>query len=392
MRGSLKRRSQNGWTLIFDLDRVVDPATGLAKRRQKWVTFKGTKKQAQDHLTEILRSANRHEYVEPSKTSVVAYLRAWVEQSIKPPLRRPSTYASYTNAIEVHIAPSAIAHIPLQQLRSLDLDRYYASVRRSPGTVALHHAIIHTALKRAVRDGLVTRNVSSDAERPKLSKDRGDAREHCWTATEARLFLDTAKAAGARPAAFYTLALDCGARKGELGGLRWSDVNLDAATITVAQQLTSRTGEPTFAPTKTSMTRTVSIAAETVTLLREHKRQQAECKMKNRQTYEDHGLVFAKEAGDTQTPRATLGQPLSLGCIGEGEFGRLIKASGVRRIKFHGLRHTSATLSLQAGTPVHVVAARLGHANPAMTLTVYAHALPGQQAAAAERLGALLHG
>ena len=73
-------------------------------------------------------------------------------------------------------------------------------------------------------------------------------------------------------------------------------------------------------------------------------------------------------------------------------FAKLTEAAGVRRIKFHGLRHTSATLSLQAGTPEHVVAARLGHAKVEMTLNVYAHALPNQQQAAAERLGAMLHG
>ena len=393
MRGSLKRRYKGSWSLILDLGYERDPKTGQTKRRQKWVTFRGTRKQAEAKINELVRSANRGEFVEPSKVTLIEWLRAWVEKAIRPPMKRATTYASYTGIIENHIATSRLALLPLQQIRASDLERYYADLGRAPKTIAVHHAVLHGALRKAMRDQLVTRNVAADVEtRPKPAKDQGDAREHCWTAFEARRFLDTAKAAGAQPAAFYTLALDTGIRKGELCGLRWTDVDVDAATITIAQQLTGTGPQPTFGPTKTGGTRRVSIAAETVALLREHRRAQAEIRMKNRTSYHDFGLVFAKEWGDLQTPRATLGQPLQMNNLGQREFATLIKAAGVRRIKFHGLRHTSATLSLQAGTPVHVVAARLGHTKVEMTLNVYAHALPNQQQAAAERLGALLHG
>lgn len=392
MRGSLVQRYKGTWSLILDLGRERDPVSGKTKRRQKWITFRGTRKQAETKLTELVRAADRQEFVEPSKVTLITWLRDWVEKAIKPPIRRATTYASYKSIIEKHIASSALAHIPLQYLRASDLERYYADLGLAAKTITVHHSVVHSGLRKAMRDQLITRNVAADTVRPKAKSGRDDARTHCWSAAEARRFLATAKAAGAQPAAFYTLALDTGARKSELGGLRWTDVDLDNASITIAQQLTSMGSEPTFGPTKTGATRTVSIGPETVALLREHKRIQAETKMKNRKTYCDFGLVFAKEAGDLQTPRATLGQPLQLNNIGQREYARLIKESGVRRIKFHGLRHTSATLSLQAGTPVHVVAARLGHSKVEMTLNVYAHALPNQQQAAAERLDALLHG
>ena len=112
--------------------------------------------------------------------------------------------------------------------------------------------------------------------------------------------------------------------------------------------------------------------------------------MANGKTYENHDLVFAKEPADLHTPLAALGQPCR--ALASRLFRHVASAAGVRPIKFHGLRHTSATLSLQAGTPVHVVAARLGHSKVEMTLNVYAHALPNQQKAAAERLDTLLHG
>ncbi len=127
-------------------------------------------------------------------------------------------------------------------------------------------------------------------------------------------------------------------------------------------------------------------------LLRRHKAHQAQLKLKNRQHYHDQGLVFAKEWGDLQRRHNTLGDPLQMNNLGQRDYARLIKAAGVRPIKFHGLRHTCATLMLQAGVPVKVVQERLGHKRIEITLGIYAHALPSMQEEAAARLGMLLHG
>jgi integrase len=102
-------------------------------------------------------------------------------------------------------------------------------------------------------------------------------------------------------------------------------------------------------------------------------------------------LVFAKEWSDLARNSDMLGFPLQMNNLGQREYAKLIKVAGVRRIKFHGLRHTCATLLLQAGTPVHVVSERLGHSKVAMTMEVYAHVLPDMQKDAAATLGALLH-
>jgi integrase len=104
---------------------------------------------------------------------------------------------------------------------------------------------------------------------------------------------------------------------------------------------------------------------------------------------QDFGLVFAKEAPDLQTPQARLCQPIVT--LSGRRFQALVKEADVKRIKFHGCRHTVATLSLAAGTPPHVVASRLGHSVLELMRT-YAHALPDQQQDAATRLGKLLHG
>lgn len=112
--------------------------------------------------------------------------------------------------------------------------------------------------------------------------------------------------------------------------------------------------------------------------------------MANRTRYADNGLVFAQEWGASNTRHAVLGAPLRWTSLIK-RLDALCTESGVRRITMHGLRHTCATLSLSAGVPMHVVQRRLGHAQVQMTLNLYAHVLPDQQADAAARVAALVH-
>jgi len=393
MRGSLKQRYKGSWSIILDLGFEPDPVTGVPKRKQKWVTFRGTKKQADAKLTELLGAANDGTFVEPSKITLGAWLREWLEVAVRRQ-RRPTTYARYLGIIENDILPTTIASVPLQKLRGTHIEAYYTAAKVSPSTLTLHHAILHRALKKAVKDRLIPVNVAADLDgKPKADSDpTKDAREHCWEADEARKFLAAAKAAGPRPAAFYSLALDTGARKNEVCGLHWPNVDLERGKIAIVEQLTKPGPEPTFGPPKTGRVRTVSLSPETVELLRAHKRHQAEIKMANRTAYHDHGLVFAKEWADVRTHRDSLGEPLQSNNLGQREYAQITKAAGVRRIKFHGLRHTCATLMLRAGEPIHVVSERLGHKKVEITLNIYAHALPDMQQGAADRLGALLHG
>lgn len=392
MRGSLVHRGKNRWALVLDLGYIADPTTGKRTRKQKWIKFAGTKKEAGDKLTEVVRAANRNEFVEPSKLTVIEWLRTWLEKSVKPPMRRPETYRVYKSIIETHIAPSTLALIPLQRLRGTDMERYYADLPgAAPASLSVHHAILHRALKKAVKDQLLSVNPAIDLDRRRPTKDRSrGAREHCWSAIEARRFIETAKMATPQVAAYSFLALDSGARKAELNGFTWPDLDLDTATLTIARQLDKAGLEPVFGVTKTGCARTVTLGDETITQLRIHKRTQAVLRMRNRTTYKDFGLIFAKEPEDLQTPEAALGQPLTT--LSGARFSRLAKRAGVKRIKFHGLRHTCATLLLGAGTPVQVVSQRLGHAKVSMTLDTYAHALPTMQHDAAARLGQLLHG
>ena len=391
MRGSLKKRYKGSWSIILDLGYQVDPTTGERKRKQKWITVRGTKRDAERKLTELVHRADTGTFIEPSKVTVGAWLDAWLEKAIKPPRRSLRAYETYRSVITKHLKPK-LGAIRLQDLRAIDVERYHAEFRLAPATGEQHHTLLTSALNAAVRADLLQRNVATLAQnKPRAPEGQQDVLANVWEAHEAQRFLRTAKATGPQPAAFYSLALDTGMRKAELCGLKWSDLDAEGR-LTVQRQLVKPRSTPIFGPVKNETPRVLELAPETLDLLQKHKRHQAEIKLRNRLHYRDHGLMFAKEWDGLQRRHDVLGNPLQANNLGQREFAKLLKASGVRRIKFHGMRHTCATLLLQAGVPPHVVQQRLGHKRIEMTLSTYAHALPSMQQDAATRLGAILHG
>ena len=391
MRGSLTQRSKGSWSIILDLGYDTDPDTGLKKRKQKWQTFRGTRKQAEGKLNDLLKEVKDGTYVDVSMLTLGDWLREWCAASKAK--WAAGTLERYQGIIERDLAPSTIGKMLIQQLRDTHLEAYYAASSLTASTLVVHHTILQQALRKATKSRIISVNISAHLDhKPRSTGTRTATRMHCWTATEACRLLVAARSAGSRAAAFYTLALDSGARKGELCGLTWANLDLDAGKMSIVQQLLKPGAAPVFGPPKTKRPRTVSLSAETVTLLRTHRQQQRELMMKHRSSYHDFDLVFAKEWSDLRRSQDRIGEPLQMNNLGQREYAKLITAAGVKPIKFHGLRHTMATLLLKAGTPVHVVSERLGHSKIEMTLNIYAHVLPDMQQAAADTIGKILAG
>jgi integrase len=392
MRGSLRERSDGSWEITLELGYVPDATTGKPRRVRKFVTFHGTRREAEGHLTDLLHGVKHGTFVEPDKRTVGMWLDEWVDLAIKPPRRTQRAYDTYQSVIRLHLKP-ALGDLRLQGLRAIDVERFLAEKSHlAPATLEKIFIVLSSALKAAAKNSLVPRNVASlVANRPQSPDSQGHAVSNCWTADEAASFLAVAKEAGAQAAALWTLAIDTGMRKSELAGLRWADVDLAQGRVLVNQQLLSGGLEPVFVPTKGKRARAIDVASETIELLRTHKAHQASLKMRYRQNYHDFGLTFAKEWSEGGRRHDVLGAPLDVNNIADRQFDDLISEAGVRRITVHGLRHTCASLLLSAGVSPNVVRDRLGHRKVETTLTVYAHCLPGQQRDAAMRLASLLH-
>jgi integrase len=369
-RGSVYRRGAT-WTAH------VTWGTGSAKRQVKKGGHR-TRKEAQATLVELLASVEGGTFVAPSKLTVGRYLDAWLAGRDAAGLR-PSTIVGYRHRVDVYVTPR-LGAVPLQGLSAIDLDRFYATLAReglSLSTVRGVHAVLSKALADAERQGVVARNVARLATPPKSSATRAPEMT-VWTPGELAAFLGAVE--GHRYGPLMRTAAMTGLRRSEFCGLRWGDIDLEAAALMVRQSVQLVDGRITVGAVKTSRSRRrVDLDAGTVAVLRAHRRTQASERLMVGAGWRDHDLVFT----------APDGGPLNPDTITQW-FDRTVRRSELGRIRLHDLRHTHATHLLAAGVNVKVVSERLGHASVAFTLDTYGHVMPGQQASAAAAVAALV--
>jgi integrase len=247
----------------------------------------------------------------------------------------------------------------------------------SAATVRLIHTLIRQALADAVKWNRLARNPADSADPPSASAAKSRQMQ-AWDRDHLRTFLEHVRED--RLYAAWRVAATTGVRRGELLGLRWRDVDLESARASIVRALVDGPGEPQVSAPKTEAgRRAIALDPETVVALRAHRKAQAAEKLALGPAYEDHGLIFCREDGAPIWPRTFSRQ-----------FGRLSEDAGLPVIRLHDLRHTYATLALQAGVHPKVVQERLGHANVGVTLDTYSHAIPAMQEDAAATVAALI--
>jgi integrase len=286
---------------------------------------------------------------------------------------KPTTYESYERMIGNHIKP-ALGNRKLKNLAPDHVQYFYQKKLDSglaPGTVRLMHGILHKALEQAVRWGIVPRNVCNATTPPKPNPEEIRPLD----AEQARRLLEAS--CGNRLEALYVLAVTAGLRIGELLGLKWEDIDLDAETLHVRRTRSQGKAGPTFTTPKNGKGRSIRLTGRAVEALKAHKAAQNAERLKLGDLWEDNGLVFC----------TTAGRPLDFRNVATASFKRLLEKAGLPDIRFHDLRHTCATLLLSRGHHPKLVQELLGHSSVAMTLDRYSHVLPGmgdQTAAAME--------
>ena len=367
--GVIKRGGS--WSYVI---RVQDPATGVTK--PKWVGGFESEADAKAARDEARVRARRGEFVNRSTVTVAAYLAEWLEAHAS--TVKPKTLAGYRHDIDHYIVPR-IGRMRLQALRPAVISKLYRELAEHGGrdggplsawTVSHIHRTLRKALEDAVHvEQLLAVNPAEQSKRP---RQRGAEPTRVWTAEQMDAFLSTARSH--RLFAFYHLAAYTGARRGELLYLRWQAVNLDAAEITFGGSTAVVRGQRIEGTTKGGRSRVISIDSDTVAVLREHRRSQAAERLAARSSWTDaSGLVFTTRWGEPLYPDTVTALMTKL--IRQHSKSLPATAQPIPHARLHDLRHLHATTLLLAGVPVHVVAARLGHADPAVTLRVYSHVL-----------------
>jgi integrase len=362
---------------------VVDGATGKRVQHNKG-GFK-TKGAAQKHLNAVLAKVDQGTWRPDKPLSVRELLVAqWLAAQRARELR-PTTIAGYENAINQWILPhiggvrvAALTPEIVVDLMSTLRSEKTANGRQglSARSVQLAVGVLKSACAWAVTAELIGRNPIAGVRRPRSVTPVMRA----WTEAEARLFLEATKED--RLGWMWALLLARGLRRGEVCGLKWSAVDLDAGTLRIEHTRTTVKGEAVSSLPKTGAgRRSISIDARLVALLRAHRRRQAAERLAAGPAYEDNGYLVADELGNPYHPDTI-----------SGWFDARVAQVDVPRIRLHDCRHTAASLMLAAGTPVKVVSELLGHANVVVTLQVYQHLMPGMAEEAGAALSASLLG
>ena len=365
MRGHLRKRGQDTWALVVDLGR--DPQTD--KRRQQWHTVKGTKKDAERELRDLLHRIETGGYVQPAHLTMGAFLEQWLADYAATNTG-PRTVENYRGYIRRYLLPH-LGSVPLEKLTPQQVQGIYAQMlgRGLSARTVLHaHRVLSEALAHAVKWGLVARNVANAVDPPKPQRKEMSTLDSEGVARFVR-------AAQKSPyLALFTLAIYTGLRRSELVGLRWQDVDLAGGALSVTQTLQRVHGQGLLMlqPKTARSRRRVALSPEVVALLRAHRARQAELRLAVGPVWQEGGWVFTRPDGRPLDPDEVT-----------HAFARTIKAAGIAGVRLHDLRHTHASLMLAQGVHPKIVSERLGHASITITLDTYSHVLPGLQEAAA---------
>ena len=320
-----------------------------------------TRQEVADKLACVLSDRVQGLTFEAGGLKLREYLDRWL-LNIRDTVRQ-RTWERYEQIVRVHIKPT-LGRIKLKGLTPTHVRGLYREKLdsgSSPRTVQYIHITLRKALQDAVSDGLIPRNIADGIKAPKPKKKEINP----LSPEQARAFLATAR--GDRFEALYMLAIHCGLREGELLGLKWDDVDLEAGTLRVRRTLSeTRTGY-VFELPKNGKGRSIKLTQTASEALRSHLSRQLEEIDGKGDDYRDQGLIFPSRKGTPMNARNLISR----------SFKPILKRAGLPDIRLHDLRHTCATLMLCEGVHIKLVQELLGHATVSITLDTYSHLLPG---------------
>lgn len=379
MKGHIRERSPGKWAIVLDVGEK-DPATG--KKKRKWHSFSGTKRQAQAECARLIAEIKADRYVEPSKQTVAEFFTEWLA-FIKPTVSA-KTHERYTEICEKNLTP-LLGDVILSKLKTDRIDAAFTKALTegrgasgkpyAPRTVHHMRRVLIKALSQAVTWERLSRNPATATTPPKVERTKMLAYDAEQTAALIAAFRNT------RMFIPMMLAVMCGLRRGEIAALRWDDAEIgdNRRQLSIRQSAEQTKDGVRYKTPKSGKARTVALSATMAAELRAHRVRQAEEQLKIGLRPDGNSFVVAQVDGSPLQPRSLT-----------HEWTRLLDKTSLPRIRFHDLRHTHATQMLSAGVHPKVASERLGHSTIGITLDLYSHVMPGMQADAAEQVDAAL--
>ncbi|CAN3980480.1 tyrosine-type recombinase/integrase [Kitasatospora purpeofusca] len=324
----------------------------------------------------------RKELVERAKQGIATPTRSakltewlpyWLEHFVAAE-RKKTTHAKYETHVRLYLLP-LLGTKGLESLSPRDVRTFLAKVAKksSAATAKESHRVLRSALSAACRDELIVRNVAMLVQPPRVT-----SREvKPWTLAQTRTFLSTARADPLYAA--FVLAIALGMRRGEIIGLRWSEVDLDDRVLVVREQVQRVRGELYADTTKSGKRRPVPLPRICVAALRWHRLRQAEARRAAGADWQETGYVFTTRTGRPVEPSNLY-----------RSFVRLSKTAGLPAVRLHDARHGCATLLVASGVPPRVVMEILGHSQIGLTMNVYTHVAQDTQREALGNMDRLL--
>ena len=372
--GNIRKRKDGRWEGRYTAG--YDSETG--KRVTKNVLGR-TQAEVKEKLKAAIAEGRRLDISKAGNYTVTSWVRTWYEVYAEPRIR-PNTREYYTNYIENHIVPG-IGKIMLDKLTTIQIQRFYNNLQKngrvqrkgypelkdkslSPRVVRGVHTLLSNCLDQAVAERLILSNPAQGCKLPRLEKKE----MRILPQEKIGMYLAEAERRGLL-AAFY-LELTTGLRRGELLALLWTDLDVDARTISVTKQVNRIKGELVVSPPKTqNSVRTLAIPQQAVELLvEEHKK------------HPGNPYMFpSPKTGTMYDPDAF-----------RRTHDKILKAIGAEHVRFHDMRHLFATLSLKSGVDVKTLSGMLGHYSSGFTLDTYTHITDKMQQEAAEKVGSFM--
>ena len=369
MRGNIRKRGSNSWLMQLELDRIN------GKRNRRFVTFKGTYKEAQKELTALLKAVDAGSLSDVTNMTVAEYVTAYLDgvHSLA-----PKTLERYRELAAHQIAPH-LGNVKLQKLRPEHIDQWHATLLKTglaARTVGHAHRLLGLVLKRAVENGTIARNVAAIRKPPAVEESELDI----LAPEQIASVLDALKDHALHP--LISLALATGMRPGELLALQWGDIDLDRGTLRIERSVeeTRAGGLRLKAPKTKRGRRGITLPAEAVAVLRAHKVNLLQLRLVlGLGNITAETLVFSSSEGKLLSPNNVT-----------RAWHRACRAKGLPAVSFQSLRHAHASALIRSHVDVLTVSRRLGHSKPHVTLDVYGHLIEGADAAAAKAIDEVL--